>query len=382
MERDSGNLFALEGVLIALILLGAAYAVRPMQDSSLDAVRPRTELGRLASDVLIVLDGLDDGNGTTLLDLYMAESFHCAFDATPAPTDCDGARSKNLSVKLEGYLPLGAGYAIELDNGIGSRELYRSPQPRGESVAAAFGYAPEWNVTFLVTELSCYDPGTDINVTMVPIDRSASRWTRWGNVTVGSAETAGERAIWPRGWNATLAGATRPATGTILANVTGNATLEGATTYGSCAIGARFDDIVTALRATPFAPSATIVPLGTPVSFDADLTQLLAVPGVSVDAVNVSIFDPLPARNGTPDSWIAAGRIALTGGAARTGSWTPDEATLYGLHPALLRVGITIAGTQVELRRVATLDIALPTGQVPIDPPYRASLHAWLPDWG
>jgi hypothetical protein len=249
-------------------------------------------------------------------------------------------------------------------------------------VGTSFGFAPEWSVTLVVTEFSCYDAGSDINVTLVPIDHGASRWTRWGNVSIASTEISGERALWPRGWNATIPAAGRPATGTLVANVTANATFGGSTTFGSCAIGASFDPLRSALRATSFSPSATIVPLGSPVGFDADLAAIMAVAGVAITDVNVSVFEPLPARSGAPDSWIEAVRIPLTGDGSRSGTWIPDESTLYGTHPVLLRVGVSLAGNSVELRRVVTLDIALPTGQVPIDPPYRVALQAWLPDWG
>lgn len=382
MARDEGNLFVLEGVLISLILLGAAYTVSSIHQSSLDSVRPRAELDRLARDTLMVLDGLDDGNGTSLLDLYLAQQFHCALDAVPSTDDCHGRRSKNLSIKIDSYLPLGAGYAIAVGNGAGIRDLYRSPLPQGEAVAASISTALEWNVTFAVSELSCYDAASDVNLTLVPIDRGALSWGRWGNVTVGATETAGERAFTARWWNVTLPAATRPATGTFVANVTGNASLPGASSYGSCSIAPSAAALRDAIRVTPFSAAPVRVPLGGQSVFSVDITEIAAVPGASITEANVTVYEPLPPRGESPDTYVEAGRVALSGGSVRTGTWLPSPSTLYGSHPALLRVGVSVDGATVELRRVLVLDVALPSGEVPIDPPYRVSLQAWLADWG
>lgn len=383
LERDDGaNLFVLEGVLIALIMLGAAYAVQSLQDPASPDVRPRAELERLTHDILIVLEGLDDGNGTSLLDRYLAEQFHCALDATPSTIDCDGARSKNLSIKVEHYLPLGGGYAVSVSNGFGSRELYRSPLPQSESVSSSVAFGPEWNLTFVATELSCYDAATQLNATLVPIARSAVPYARWGNVTVSGAESEGVAAHTARWWNVTVP-ATRPATGTLVANVTSNDTsLPGAASYGSCDLLGLGATLRAALALTPFTAAPSTIPIGTSTIFSTELGEIAAIPGVAITAANVTVYEPLPPRGTTAETYIETARIALSGSSSRSGSWTVPADTLYGAHPALLRVGIEIGSTQVELRRVAVIQIGLPSGEVPIDPPYRVSLQTWLADWG
>lgn len=382
MERDGANLFVLEGILISLILLGAAYAVRSLHESSSEDTRPRAELERLATDMLTVLAGLDDGNGTSLLDLYVMEAMHCGVDVQPSATDCYGTRSKNLTLKLDNYLPLGAGYAIGIGNGLGLREIYRSPLPEGESVSASFMANAEWNLTFAVSELSCYDAASDVNITLIPIEHGAYSWTRWGNVTVGRTETAGERAHTPSWWNVTLPAATRSASGTFVANLTGNGTLPGASSYGLCALAGAAGALRDATRATQFTASPTIVPIASATTFTADLGAIAAVPGATIVAANVTVYEPLPPQGEVADTWISAGTVALSGSTTRTGAWTPAESQLYGAHPALLRVGVDVGGVRVELRRVIVVDVALPTSEIPIEPPYRITLQVWLADWG
>lgn len=383
MERDDGaNLFVLEGVLIGLLLLGAAFTVQSFQTSSSQDGRPRAELARLTGDILLVLEGLDDGNGTSLLDRYLMESYHCAFDAVPSALDCDGTRSKNLSLRIENYLPLGGGYAVNVGNGFATRELYRSTLPQGEAVSSSITFGPAWNLTFLASEFSCYDASTTLNVTAVPIDGGVVAWARHANATVGSTEMAGTRAQDPRWWNVTIPTATRPASGTVVANVTGNASFPGATSYASCDLVGLGPTLRAALAITPFSAAPMTVSLGASTSFSTDLAQIAAIPGVTVTASNVTVYEPLAPRGMTPDTWIEAGRITLSGATARSGSWTVPAEALYGAHPTLLRVGLNLGSTQVELRRVAVVQIALPTGEVPIDAPYRVALQTWIADWG
>lgn len=384
MERDDGNLFVLEATMISLILLGAAYAVQGLQDSSQPQARPRAELSRLVDDALSVLAGLDTGNGT-LLDLYLAEAIHCATDPSPSADDCDGARSRNLSMKLDSYLPLGGGYAVGLGNGGAVREIYRSPMPQGEGVSSSQTFAPNWSLAFAYTEMSCYDAGTDVNATLLPIARGAKAWSQKANVSVTgvAAEVEAVRAHDPLAWNVTLSSATRPASGTVTANFTGNFSFNGSTTYASCAHGGATAALRTALAQIPFTASAPSVPITSSVTFSADLGPLATlVPDAVVSAANVTLVEPIPARLGSADSWVVAARVPLAGGTVRTGTWTPAETSLYGAHPALLRVGLDLGGVPIELRKAIVVRVALPTGEVPIDPPYRATLQAWLADWG
>lgn len=374
-------MYVLEAILVSMILLGAAYAVQSLQGTSLEQERPQNELERLVRDALVVLEGLDDGNGTSLLDLSLAEALHCAEDASPSTTDCDGGRSRNMSIKLESYLPRGAGYAFGIANGVTHRDIYRSPQPMGEAVSTSITISPQWNTTFVATDFSCYPSGVDIQATLVPIDQAHVAWSRWGNLTVGTTEHAGVEASTPRWWSATITGA-RPAAGTTFANVTGNASLEGGTTWAFCGHNGLTTDIRTALAAVAFGPSATKVPLGGSVTLSADLAPLLALPGLTVNHANVTLYEPLPIRNATADTWIVTSEVALAGDSLRSAIWAPPEETLYGAHPALLRVNLTAGSASFEVRRITLVDVALPSGEVPFEPPYRATLQAWLPDWG
>lgn len=376
-------MYVLEAIIISMILLGAAYAVSTLQDSSVQNARPRAELDRVVSDALTVLAGLDDGNGSKLLDLYMLEALHCAVDEIPSPTDCQAGRSNNLSIKLDSYLPLGAGYAIGIGNGATTREIYASTLPEGEAVSASYLFEPEWNTSFVFTEFSCYPPGVDINATLIPIDRGRVTWARWGNVTIGTTETEGERAYETNWWNVTVPGATRPVAHALGANVTGNATLRGLTAYGQCGHGTLTAQLRDALELTEFEATAPSVPVNSAVAFEADLTALaaLSADGVGIVSRTVTVYEPLPTYSNGPDTWIPAGET-ITLDAAGSGTWTAPVHALYGTHPALLRVTVTVGSDTFELRRATVVDVALPTGEVPVHAPYRASIRAWLADWG
>lgn len=369
----------LEGVLIAFLLLGAAYSVGTLKSSSLDQERPRSALAKTAHDALVVLDGLDGGNGT-LLDVFLREAMHCAADPSPSVLQCDQRRARNLSFKLDFYLPTGGGWAISLGNGAGSRDIYRSTLPLREAVASSLPFVPGWNGTFAATELSCYQPGMDANVTLIPINRASVASATWANLTGSGPEIAGVPAATPRWWNATIPGATRAESGAVLSNVTGKAPMRGATAWTGCDLRGRGGEILTALRGLGFAPAAATVPLGGSVAFAANVAALDALTGVEVEHANVTLYEPVGPRLDEPDTWIPSDTIALD--ATGAGAWTPDAGALYGAHVAMLRVLLDVEGTQVEARRLAVVSVALPTGEVPIDPPYRATLQAWMADWG
>lgn len=387
MERDrrseGGNLFVLEGIIISLILLGAAYAVSSVQLTSTDNVRPRAELDRLVDDALTVLGALDDGNGTKLLGLFILEAMHCARDATPSTTDCDGARAKNLSVKLDNYLPLGGGWAMSLGNGAAVSEIWRSPLPMGEAVAASRSFGPEWNTTFVFTEFSCYPSATEANATLIPIDRARVSWARWSNVTIGTTEYEGKAAYNAKWWNLTLP-ATRPDTGTLRANTTGNGTFPGLTAYGLCGHDGLTTTLHDALKLVKLKPANPSVPVGSTVSFSADFSSILAVPGVSVTSAAIDVYEPLPTRSQGADTWLRAGdRVTLgTVAGENIGTWQAPSTALYGTHPALLRLTVNSGTNTFEMRWPATIEVALASGEVPIDPPYRAVITGWLADWG
>lgn len=365
---------------MGLLILGAAYAVSTLQQSSVEAVRPRTELERLIGDGITVLAGLED-NGTSLLDLYVAQALHCAVDASPSQDECDGRRSENLSIKVESYLPLGAGYAVGLGNGAAVREIYRSPLPQGEAVSTSRTVAFEWNLTFVASELSCYESAMDVNLTLIPIASGAPAWARYANVTVDGVETAGARAFTPDWWNVTLPAATRPGSGTVVVNATSNATLNGTTSYAACEIGGAGPLLRTALRDTQFASTAPTIPIGGELGFEVDLSPIAAVAGVTIGAASVDVYEPVPPRP-TVDGWLDPSTVTLTGGMTRVGTWDVPGHSLYGTHVALLRIPVTVAGQDVELRKPIVFDVGLASGEVPIDPPYRVTLQAWLPDWG
>lgn len=379
--RDDASTHVLEAVLLALILMSAAYAVTTMREPATEPERPRANLERLAHDALVVLDGLEDERGP-LLGLYLVEAMQCASDAPPA-TGCEGARSENLSVKLDNYLPRGAGYAIALDNGVAPRDIYRSVLPASETVSSDLAFAPDWNLTFVLPELSCYEPGMDANVTLAPLRNGAHASLPSARANWTAAEAVAVAAHAPHVWNATLPGALRPAAATVLANVSapGLASYAGAAAYGACALGGHGPAIVAALRATPLAPASSVAPLGSSVSLSADLAAFYALPGVTVEGADITVYEPLPGHGLDPGTYVPAASFALPAGAETGATWEVPERSLYGVHPVVLGVRLAVGAETVEARQLAFVSVALPSGVVPHDPPYRAVLQAWFPEW-
>lgn len=371
---------ALEAIMVALIILGAAYSVVTLRAAGGSHDKSRVNLGKLASDSLTVLGGLEDANGT-LLDQAITGQFHCARDPVPSPTSCSAGRGDLLTEKLDHYLPAGTGYAVSLGNGVRAQELYRTGHPMGESVAADLSFTPGWNMTFVVTELSCYDASQAVNATLLTLAHARSV-----NATRAYAQAEGVNATTSLAgagrWNATWPAATRPAAATLVANATAKAagSLPGLTAWGSCALGAAGDATVAALRQDALVLPAS-APLGAPATLGANLDHLAALPGATLVGANLTLYEPIPGRPGEPDTWIPAAVLDLGAGSAPRATWTPPDEALFGAHPVVLRAAMRAGSVSYEARLVGLLPVALPNGIVPSDPPYRAQLQAWLPEW-
>lgn len=379
-RRDHGNLYVLEAVLIAFLLVGSAYAVTTLRRSSSENVRPREGLERLGSDALTVLDGLTDGNGSFLETAFL-DSMHCARDAVPSATDCQGARPANLTLKMGTYLPAGAGWSLQLGNGVDARVVHETGTPRGEATSSSIAYTPQWNTTFVLPELSCYPAGAAANVSMLPLFRSRPFNLTSLNLSYGGAtEREAERA--PDGWwNATIPAGARAATAILKANATGRgAPFNGSTSLGTCETGGTEAAIVTALRASTFTADASVVPIGASATLRAALSPLVGVAGATLTGAEVLVYEPVTARPQN-DTWLLAARLPMPAGSNPSVAWSTSSESLYGSHVAVLRVNLTVGSHAVVAHRATIVDVALPTGQVPYDPIYRAHLQTWMVDW-
>lgn len=366
-------------MILAMLLLGAAYGVMQLGATPVASERPRIRMQDLASDALTVLSGLRLGNGSAL-DHHLAEAYHCAYHPTPSPGDCDGARSANLSLKLDHYLPQGAGYAYALGNGVETRVLYSSYLPEGETVTATRSIVPEWNATFVVPDLSCFEPTMAANVTMLPLRRGAIASPTQLNLTAGPA-TYAANATASGAWNLTLDAATRPASSVVRVEAPGSEdTLDGVARLDTCDLGSRGDEIVAALRNATLLPAVPTVPVGSDAPFVYAFPHLAAVPDVAIVSANLTLYAPLPARS-DPDTYVPVHIAELGAALAGTTTWSVPADSLYGVHPAILAVGLDVDGADVTAHVLTWVTVALPTGEVPIDPPYRVILQAWFPDW-
>jgi hypothetical protein len=385
MANDSGHLQVLEAFLVATVLLGAAYTVTSLRLPANERDRTRADLSRLTTDGLTVLSGLVDERGN-YLDLGLTEAYHCLRDGTPSPTDCPTKTSANLSLRLESYLPTGAAYAVMLDNGVGTIELYRTSDPAGEVVTAGISLVPDWNLTFVLPELSCYETTMDVNASMVAIHHGTVASLTKANVTVGANMSNGTASYRPGYWNVTIPLANRTATGNITAVSVGkHGTYPGVAHYDSCDLGGRGNDIRGAIRnATLTLP--TSIRIGKSGTLTADVTPFASTPGVLSYESSLVIYDPVTPRGTEPDTYVKTTTIPLGSGTTGSATWEAPTTSIYGAHPVVLRVNATVSlpsgGTAVvQARTMGIIDVALPNGIIPIEAPYRAVLQTWFPDW-
>lgn len=379
MRDDDASVHVLEAVLLSLILLGAAYSVSTLRDTATPAERQRSKLEALTNDALVVLDGLASENGR-LLDLFFAEAYHCAVAEAQDPEMCDGPRSANLSLKLQSYLPAGIGFAYGIANGVEERVLYRSTLPEGETVIASRAVNPDWNLTFLASEMSCYESGMSAAMLAVPIWHGGLAKPAGVNVTIAASNaTAVEE---PAGtWRATLPAATRPASGIVRSAVNAtDGTYPGVSRYDACDLGGLGPALAAAIQASTFAAAAP-TPVGGTAILSYGLAPVAAVSGASLVSLHLTVYEPLPPRAGVADSYVPLGRLDLDPSQlAGVASFHVPPESLYGAHPAVLTARVDAGGGTVDLHRVTVLQVALPTGAVPIDAPYRVFVQTWFPD--
>lgn len=388
MRHDEGHLQVLEAMLVTLVLLGAIFAVMQFRLPANPRDSARASMQDVAVDALVVLQGLADENGTAL-QAALSEAMHCKLSSAPPADSCFNARGRNLSLKLDSYLPEGAAYMVGVGNGGAVRELWRDSLPIGEAVEAKLPVSASWNLTFVAMDLSCYEPGADANATLVPIrvGNLSSPTSVKVNMSNGVLVTGQAGAAWGL-WNATLAGAARPSTGVATAMVTAKgATFPGSSAYASCALEGQTSalrDAVRQSRLDIMGPGGTrVAPVAGTVTFSADVSPFAAVSGAALGERNVTIYEPLPPRPGVADGYAALATLPMTGASV---DWTVPPEALYGAHPVLLRQKVTMtlpssAVVVVEARLVGILDVGLPSGVVPLDPPYEAVLQVWFPDW-
>lgn len=381
-DGDEGHLQVLEAMLVTLVLLGAAYAVITLKVPSTESDRTRDRLDKLATDALLILAGLNETRGT-VLDLGITESLHCLADGAAPGASCLGNKSANLSFRIDSYLPEGAGYALSLHNGAASRDLFRNSMPTGEAVSSSHTYVPDWNMTFLTTELSCYESGMSVNATLAGLRHGAVASLSYGNVTNSTgAEVSGEKAAAAGWWNLTIPAAGRPPADVLYANATGKrGTYPGTTVYGACSLGG-LGPAIRAAAATStvqvLADNAT-VPLGRSVDVRVDLSPLATVAGATLSSMNLTIYEPITPRNWTDGYAVAA--VLPIPSPTGTVTWTVPDHALYGAHPALVRVLLLVGVVPVEARIPTIVVVGLPSGAQPIEPAYTATIQAWFPDW-
>lgn len=371
-------------MIVALLLLGAAYAVLGVRSSAPGTDRTRSELQRLASDAVTVLGGVRDDRGRAL-DLDLLEAIHCSYDITPSTTSCLDGMGANLSLKIGSYLPSGTAYAIFLDNGFAAREVFDTGAPVGEAVSSSVAYAPDWNFTFVIPELSCYDTRMAVNATLVPVVNGAFAAVTSGHVLLD--DDAGSTAIASTtltgAWNVSLDLTARPAASDVSAVLTSKrSTLPGVGHYASCVMDSGVANATMyALRNASAVASPAIVSAGDAVALSANLAPLAAVSGITIGPSWVTVYDPLPGRPNQADTWVVSENASLPTGTTPSTTWDVPMSAAFGVHLVVVSTNVTIGSTTFQARSLTTVTVALPSGVVPIEPPYRVELQVWSRDW-
>lgn len=372
---------------MALLILGAIYVGISVQRPGSETDTSRRALETAAEDGLIVLAGMREPRGN-LLDLMIAEAFDCAMGENPSPTGCSGTRPSNLSLRLDGYLPQGAAHAIAIDNGLNSRTLYATSTPSGERVSTARAFTPDWNLTFVAVDLSCHASDMDVNVTLVPIWHAQLAEPTSARATAGAAVATAAETHTTGLWNATLPPTAigQPVRADIEAP---RAHYDGTASTHACALGTSGWAARGALNqsaATVAGPDAApLIPLGKTLTVHYDFTPFAAIPGATLERIEAIVYAPVTARPHAEDAFVIA--HTLDAGTTWSGeaTWTVPRESLFGIHPIVVQAHVTLPGdlgdVALEARLVTLATFALPNGLVPFDPPYRAILETWQPDW-
>lgn len=367
---DVGQMFVLEVFLLTMIVCAAALAYpAPAAPSGETANDPQLAI-RLA-DALAVLS-MPSHDGTSPLDSLVAERLQCQ-DACPAAN------------RITPLLPPGSAVVLTWSNGVEPRAITEEARHDGASVSATRLHSPEWRHVFAVTELSCHGAGMDVGVLAIPLRNGNAPFLKGVNATALSSHALARNESGLL-WRGVVPASGLAPDGVIRIEASSRGTpYSGTLTRDACALGGAGPAIQAALPAATFVHVGSGASIGTPVGetarFSYDLQPLLdAWPGLRIDGATLEIHAPMP-----PVADGAALVHAQALGAAPSGSASHPvpTASLYGHHPALLRVHLAAAtddgGAMVpfEARLLATLPVALAGGGVPPDPVYRLDAIAW-----
>lgn len=180
-RRDDGaSIIALEGLVVAGILLGAVwfllYTPLPGDDSTLET----TAATDLAADALRVLETTPgDAGYTSRLDEYLTKALEG--DAT------------DLRWFLGRMLPQGVRWGVYVDNGVDTLTVAEHGALEGETVSSSVLYAPNWNFTHVVARREAHSGmvGDLLDLELVPVRNAYRDATVGGDVVFASGhETA------------------------------------------------------------------------------------------------------------------------------------------------------------------------------------------------
>lgn len=366
---DAGHLMALEAFLFAAVFLGAVASMAALAPEATEAEDP---LEFIAADALASLAEAPGPDGEPLLDPLVAHAARCAANATPQ--DCLAAGPAAVRSRLRAYLPSGTGYALELSNGVGRIPLAPAAEWEGPSVSSSIPYAPQSKHGLAAPALSCSAADAPLRAQAVFVRNGNARLPRSVAFDTGESSVLASRA--GDVWRADIAPSTGATTLTARSTSPHGATTAVAT-VATCALGetqtALLASLETATLAFASATHGGTMHPGSDIVVSRNLSALALVPGVTLLGATLEIHSPLAA--GEP-MWT------LRWGSAPSGeeTWRIPTAAMHGCHPTVLRASLAVAvdgGLQVEARRLGTLCVTLPGGELPPEPMYRISLRVW-----
>lgn len=148
-RADSGNMHALEAVLVAAIMLSAVAYVTTFDVPPPITTAQRDGLQRSADDALKILydTPMDSNFGSNAMSVYILQ--------------CMQGTCTNLTTRLNNLLPDGVAYAVYVSNGYRTYPVYVMREPTGETVTATQLFEPSWSNTFVSPAADLVDPAKD-----------------------------------------------------------------------------------------------------------------------------------------------------------------------------------------------------------------------------
>lgn len=368
--QDEAQVFALEAVICALMMVGAVAVLLPATDSP----RPERIESRIETAALDALRGMELSPSQSL-QRALRSGIECD---SPSRNDsaCSAERAA-FARALGPHVTPGTHVQLSLSNGLAQMHLYDKVTPPGSAATASVIVTPDWRFTFTTTDLACHDPAVGLRVHMLPLDAGSPRRLRDLQVA-GDAVQPNRTATWQE---VNLSAPTAPVSRLHVAAADAYRSYPGHADLTPCALGAAGTQMREGLaQSSAWVENHVSAFPGAHAVLRYDLTPLsAAVPNLTIRSVALDVYQPIPSLTGRPA--VLALEHPLEAATTGAFTWNVPRASIYGHHPivvrALVEVPTETGMQQVEVRLVTAIAITLPGGHLPVEPLYRISLTTW-----